>query len=561
MGDDAEPAPAEPVPAEAAEAADPEAAAALIQNAAPPPTAAAPDAAAAAPEAADAVPEAASAAPEASDAVPEAPPAETELDIRFVIVPEGFSHTRRFALATTVGQVKAMCEEDLKIPVPNMKLVHAGEELFDGQTLESSGLKGGGLSQVELQIVYLEEHITPAAAYVMPDVVSVEVQFGADIPPKLIQVPIVRAMPEKKPFLGGFRSRKTAVEYHHASSQTDPKVRSEDEPLPPPKYHRETQTAVQQTRSQITVREAGTQMEVHGHVVVEEFDVLVAPLPYFDSEQLAELRLHKAIDAQRYTRGWFARCQAAALRRRQAEEAEAVHQAELQQQAEVQERHKKEIQRRMHPQNHGDFEVLYNELEAWRVQETARINEAAADPESPTSEQERLELLAQLLQKEQKLLQTIDRLRLQASDENREKHIRWMLQLMSSPKRWQMSDGEVAQVHTPFTTRAKELMELYNGLMLPLLTVDERLDVLLHVKWTVKEFDCNLSRDVVELIDREADMLNRGRGESSLSGLRKRLANLFLQFIETPEFNPEAARFQKVPQELTLRPNVKPIAG
>merc|ERR1740133_363494 len=561
MGDDAEPAPAEPVPAEAAEAADPEAAAALIQNAAPAPTAAAPEAADAAPEAADAAPEAASAAPEASDAVPEAPPAETELDIRFVIVPEGFSHTRRFALTTTVGQVKAMCEEDLKIPVPNMKLVHAGEELFDGQTLESSGLKGGGLSQVELQIVYLEEHITPAAAYVMPDVVSVEVQFCADIPPKLIQVPIVRAMPEKKPFLGGFRSRKTAVEYHHASSQTDPKVRSEDEPLPPPKYHRETQTAVQQTRSQITVREAGTQMEVHGHVVVEEFDVLVAPLPYFDSEQLAELRLHKAIDAQRYTRGWFARCQAAALRRRQAEEAEAVHQAELQQQAEVQERHKKEIQRRMHPQNHGDFEVLYNELEAWRVQETARINEAAADPESPTSGQERLELLAQLLQKEQKLLQTIDRLRLQASDENRDKHIRWMLQLMSSPKRWQMSDGEVAQVHTPFTTRSKELMELYNGLMLPLLTVDERLDVLLHVKWTVKEFDCNLSRDVVELIDREADMLNRGRGESSLSGLRKRLANLFLQFIETPEFNPEAARFQKVPQELTLRPNVKPIAG
>jgi len=431
MGDEAEPAPAEPVPAEAAD----------------------PEAAAAAPEAAEAAPEAAEAAPEASDAVPEAPPGETELDIRFVIVPEGFSHTRRFALATTVAEVKAMCEEDLKIPVPNMKLVHAGEELFDGQTLESSGLKGGGLSQVELQIVYLEEHITPAPAYVMPDVVSVEVQFGADIPPKLIQVrqpalqsrprpqsqpsrhrmhrcgsgsahhrprghppphtprprrapprlplpslstqvPIVRAMPEKKPFLGGFRSRKTAIEYHHASSQTDPKVRSEDEPLPPPKFHRETQTAVQQTRSQITVREAGTQMEVHGHAVVEERDVLLAPLPYFDSEQLAELRLQKAIDAQRYTRGWFARCQAAALRRRQAEEAEAARQAELRQQAEVQERHKQEIQRRMHPQKRADFEVLYNELEAWRVQETARINEAAADPESPTSEQVRLARLA-----------------------------------------------------------------------------------------------------------------------------------------------------------------------
>ena len=41
--------------------------------------------------------------------------------------------------------------------------------------------------QIELQIVYLEEHATPST-YVMPDVISVEVQFGVDIPPKLIQV-------------------------------------------------------------------------------------------------------------------------------------------------------------------------------------------------------------------------------------------------------------------------------------------------------------------------------------------------------------------------------------
>merc|ERR1719182_1358410 len=127
--------------------------------------------------------------------------------------------------------------------------------------------------------------------------------------------------------------------------------------------------------------------------------------------------------------------------------------------------------------------------------------------------------------------------------------IKRTLESMSRPKVWAQSDGETTTVHTPFTTRAKELMELYNGLRLSKLTLDERLDVLLHVKWTVKEFDCNLTRDIVELIDREADMLNRGRSETSLSGLRKRLANLFLQFIETPEFNPEAARFQEVPQE------------
>lgn len=81
---------------------------------------------------------------------------------------------------------------------------------------------------------------------------------------------------------------------------------------------------------------------------------------------------------------------------------------------------------------------------------------------------------------------------------------------------------------------------------------DERLDVLLHVKWTVKEFDCNLSREIVELIDREADMLNRGRNPKAMDGLRRRIANLFLQFIETPEFNPEATRYQIIPGDFEM---------
>jgi hypothetical protein len=65
------------------------------------------------------------------------------------------------------------------------------------------------------------------------------------------------------------------------------------------------------------------------------------------------------------------------------------------------------------------------------------------------------------------------------------------------------------EVHTPATVRAQELQQLYRGLNLTQLTVDERLDVLLHVKWTVKEFDCGLTRELVELIDREADLVNR----------------------------------------------------
>ena len=62
----------------------------------------------------------------------------------------------------------------------------------------------------------------------------------------------------------------------------------------------------------------------------------------------------------------------------------------------------------------------------------------------------------------------------------------------------------------------------------------------------LQEHDCKLTRDIIELIDREADLLMRGLSESNLEGLRKRIATLFLQYCKNPLFNPEAARLLKV---------------
>ena len=63
------------------------------------------------------------------------------------------------------------------------------------------------------------------------------------------------------------------------------------------------------------------------------------------------------------------------------------------------------------------------------------------------------------------------------------------------------------------------------------------------MKWTVLEFDSALSKDIADLTDREADLLNRGRPIKSMERLRKRLGNLFLEFIENPKYNPRAADF------------------
>jgi hypothetical protein len=120
---------------------------------------------------------------------------------------------------------------------------------------------------------------------------------------------------------------------------------------------------------------------------------------------------------------------------------------------------------------------------------------------------------------------------------------------MSSSKKWVSATGdpEITKVHTPFTLRSKELKNLLVSLYessSSQFDVKTRLDILNQVKLTVSEFDCILTRDIVELMEREETLLLRGRGEKSIAGLRERLNNLFLQFVETPEFNPEAARLQ-----------------
>ena len=57
---------------------------------------------------------------------------------------------------------------------------------------------------------------------------------------------------------------------------------------------------------------------------------------------------------------------------------------------------------------------------------------------------------------------------------------------MSSPKKWTYIDGSTTEVDTPYNIRARELKDIYNSLNMKYLTQDERLDVLLTLKHTIK---------------------------------------------------------------------------
>jgi len=466
------------------------------------------------------------------------------------IQPEGVAYQKTLPLDKSIRELLEMLSEELQLEQNSLSLLHNGKKIKPYTNLAGCGLQDGDVAELEL-LVEVQQPETSAHQQTGGEeqYLEVEVDFEDGSEPRIIQVFVENVQKGQMPWLGGFRNKRTNVNYLHATCQTDrkPKVYEKDR-----QFSRDTQTYEVKMRTQQSVRDAGTQMARPDLLLDDNMDREMLSGRYMTSEEHHLLRVKKTIVLQRYSRGWKARKRAAELRRKR-EERQAFLWAEAERmQAEAEERRRAEIERRMRPRTTADFEILYNELEAWRLQETQKIKEAGL------AEEERHAALQQLLHKETKLLQTIDRLKIAANGENRDVRIAHTLSDMAAPKTWEIADGTTVEVHTPFTTRSKELMQLYNGLRLPLLTTDERLDVLLHTKWTVKEFDCNLSREIVELIDREADLLNRGRNPKSMDGLRRRIANLFLQFTETPEFNPEATRYQIIAGDFEMELPVKP---
>ena len=97
------------------------------------------------------------------------------------------------------------------------------------------------------------------------------------------------------------------------------------------------------------------------------------PSVYFTSEMWQARREEAALFIQRLFRGWLARRRVMNLQKKKEEEnLDKIRKEEkFRKQEEL--KHKREIERRMHPVTKQDFEILYQELELWRVNETHKI--------------------------------------------------------------------------------------------------------------------------------------------------------------------------------------------
>jgi hypothetical protein len=91
---------------------------------------------------------------------------------------------------------------------------------------------------------------------------------------------------------------------------------------------------------------------------------------------------------------------------------------------EIEKRRQNDINRRLNPKTKDDFEILYSALEKWRYEELSKIN-------ATKSGAARKAALAMLVDQEAELIGTIERYKIEASKENKEKQIQKLLEKVS----------------------------------------------------------------------------------------------------------------------------------
>ena len=167
-----------------------------------------------------------------------------------------------------------------------------------------------------------------------------------------------------------------------------------------------------------------------------------------------------------------------------------------------------ELEPRQQPQSTAaDFRLLFDDVAVWWAAETARLQEQA--DQGMEEGQLRAARLA-LLDREVGALQKIARLRHAAAQPGKKQRVDAQLRALEAPRVWELPGGGTLEVETPGTQKAAALAAAYRGLVAAgAASTDDRLRALLAAKHLAKEVDCPLTREIVALVDREADLIGR----------------------------------------------------
>jgi hypothetical protein len=414
--------------------------------------------------------------------------------LRILVPAEGrreFSMTE--AVASTVGQVKQKLCRLLNTGEDWLHLSIGAIELKDRQVLTDFGAEEGGGLEITLVILEPppEEPVVAKAPAQLESFDSFLAGQQANPRPRLIYKPDddllnkderagtmgrykkknqlheVRVVGEDgprtvkieidhffgdKPYLGGYRHKKTRKEYHHAATQTEKAAQVAREAL-------ELRSQQVQTRPEVdiqlqTTAERATQVPRLGLYVLKEGDRRVAYSGHYTTaEELRNRYLFQVMFVQRVCRGWIARKKVSQMRDVYSRQKDQDVEEKKQKADELYKRKMEEADRCEQPHSKADFDMLYNKLEEWRRGE----EEGLQGKEGRALHVAR----AGLVMQEASMLSKISQNKNRANLEARELAVRDFLERAASPHCWSLKAGGSVRIETPDTQRALVLRNLY----------------------------------------------------------------------------------------------------
>ncbi|KAK7916531.1 hypothetical protein WMY93_012292 [Mugilogobius chulae] len=457
---------------------------------------------------------------------------------------------------TEVTIEESQSDGDVGTSTATVKVVLVPEGHVMTQALMDLGVQPHGSIRMEMSSVdphsYPLRPVRPPEHDNMPDVITVRVQRGDDSPTSSLSR-IMGTMTSRrwwlrssaaarKPFLGGYRHRLTGAAYHHASTQTYSRADQPECRGFLPRTHK--YTVEMKSQAQQCAADVSTQMTGIGCYVSCTNDKLLTPGSYTTAAEYHERRLKAVIRLQAAARRWLAK-QAVGRLRQDRNRRLAWLEAQTQRRREEKEEQLRDRRRRWkNPQRREDFNLLYQALETWRKEEEQLINATLRGAQRKVA-------LCSLLDQELEYIKTIGQKQIIFDKDITDRSIRNFLDRSAAPYHWKSAKGERIEMDTMNTIRARELRDLYNDVSATPIKQNDRLEVLMTLKHTVKEHKCELTRDLVDLVDREVDLMTRCVKASSLVGLRQRINTLLLQYIKTPAFNPQVAKLLKVQPDVS----------
>ncbi|XP_026482781.1 IQ and ubiquitin-like domain-containing protein [Ctenocephalides felis] len=408
------------------------------------------------------------------------------ITVKFIIPPKNRVFTNSYHVNLQITEVINSLSNIFNMPRDSIVITHEGEEVpfdvklqhlnIDAFGILTLGLTNSNNAEFKVDDLYKDMAIA--------DIITVHCEADHCDPYDLIvEIEDKRII---KPFTGGYKNKINNIEYHHAFTQTGPPASKISPYL---LQSRDCQTITSIDVNQQTSCTNSTQMQSEHICIPSVTNKILTPGKYKSELSCIDQNIDMQIKND--------------LRK------ERMHDIVVQ----------------TYPRNKNDLLMLQSVIANWHQQETESIQKMYSGAPKHAE-------LNMLLEKEIKMLQVVQARKKDSIEENNKLKDYKILTLSQKPVTWTGYKGLKIEMDTLKTQYARRLSIIYNSISKEE-PVESRLETLMSLRSTLEENPTNISIDIIELIDRESELLIRQINAKDIQILRKRLKQLLMKYMKS----------------------------